>query len=186
MDFKGTLRDYQKSWKDGKGVLSFTVLNIGTDYLQEISGKDLRISVKEWKERRSLNSNAYYWQLVGKIADKMRISKPHCHNLMMRRYGQTEFFDNQIAYTMLPDTDKTQAIMDEMEEAHFAPTSMTREGKDGTRFRAWKLLKPSHRFDTKEMSILIDGIVSDAKELGIETLPEDEIRRMKEQWGVNL
>ena len=186
MDFKGELRDYQKSWKDGKGVLSFTVLNISTEYLQDIAGKDLRITVKQWREKRSLTANAYYWTLVGKIADALHISKPHCHNMMMRRYGQAELFDEQIAYTMLPDTDKTQKIMDEMEEAHFAPTSMTREGKDGVRFRAWKLLKPSHRFDTKEMSVLIDGIVSEAKELGIETATTEEIERMKQTWGVEV
>jgi hypothetical protein len=34
------------------------------------------------------------------------------------------------------------------------------------------------------MSRLIDGTVSEAKELGIETLPEKEIERLKELWKV--
>lgn len=185
MEFKGKFKDFQKSW-DGTGTLSFTVLNISTDYLQDIVDKDLRITVKQWRERRSLNSNNYYWQLLSKIADRLRISKPYCHNMMMRRYGQTEMFDGQIAYTMLPDNDDTQKRMDEMEEAHFAPTAMTREGKDGTRYRAWKLLVPSHRMDSKHMSILIDGIVEEAQQLGIQTLTPDELQRIKDQWGVEL
>jgi hypothetical protein len=32
------------------------------------------------------------------------------------------------------------------------------------------------------MSILIDGIVSEAKELGIDTIPPNEIERLKNLW----
>ena len=91
-------------------------------------------------------------------------------------------FDGQIAYTMLPDTDDTRMRIDEMEECHFAPTSMTRTGKDGVTYRAYKLMKGSHLYDSKEMSALINGTVSDAKELGIETLPPDELERMVNSW----
>ena len=34
------------------------------------------------------------------------------------------------------------------------------------------------------LSVFIDGIVSECKELGIETLPPAELQRMKEMWGV--
>lgn len=182
MDFKGKFKDFTKSW-DGTGILSFTVLNVSTDYLQEIVGKDLRINVKQWRERRSLTANSYYWVLVGQIADALKISKPYCHNLMMRRYGQVEMFGDQIAYTMLPDNEDTQKRMDEMEEAHFAPTSMTKYGKDGVTYRAWKLLVPSHRMDTKHMSILIDGVVSEAHQLGISTMTPDELDRLVKMWS---
>jgi hypothetical protein len=48
----------------------------------------------------------------------------------------------------------------------------------------YKIYRGSHTYDTKEMSLLIDGTVADAKELGIETATPDEIRQMKERWGV--
>jgi len=38
-------------------------------------------------------------------------------------------------------------------------------------------------YDTREMSILIDEIVSQAKELNIETLPPDEVESLKALWG---
>ena len=48
----------------------------------------------------------------------------------------------------------------------------------------WCLLKASHKeYDTREMSILIDEIVSQAKELNIETLPPDEVESLKALWG---
>jgi hypothetical protein len=43
--------------------------------------------------------------------------------------------------------------------------------------------KGSSEFDTKEMSIFIDGIVSEAKELGIQTDTPDQIAKMKALWG---
>lgn len=44
----------------------------------------------------------------------------------------------------------------------------------------------SHTYNTKEMSRLIDGVVTSCNELGIETLPPVELKRMKEQWGVDV
>jgi hypothetical protein len=37
---------------------------------------------------------------------------------------------------------------------------------------------------TSEMSILLDGIISEAKELDIATETPDQIAKMKELWGV--
>ena len=93
-----------------------------------------------------------------------------------------EMFGDQVAYTMLPDTDNVTKAMEQMEEAHFAPTSQVKDGTDGIRYRAWKLLKPSHRYDSREMSILIGGIVSEAEEAGVETLPKHELERMMKSF----
>jgi hypothetical protein len=43
-------------------------------------------------------------------------------------------------------------------------------------------MRGSHTYNTKEMSKLINGTVSEAKEQGIETLDDIEIRRLVEQW----
>lgn len=41
----------------------------------------------------------------------------------------------------------------------------------------------SSTFDTKQMSRLIDNIVQDCKELGIETLTPQQLDALKEEWG---
>jgi hypothetical protein len=46
-------------------------------------------------------------------------------------------------------------------------------------------MRGSHTYDSREMSRLIDGTVSEAKELGIETLSPAELERMKQQWRVS-
>ena len=47
-------------------------------------------------------------------------------------------------------------------------------------------MRGSHTYNTDEMSKLIDGAVSEAKDLDIETLTPNQIREMKERWGVKV
>lgn len=41
----------------------------------------------------------------------------------------------------------------------------------------------SSSYDTFEMSRLIDEIVAEAKDLGIETMPPEELERLIQSWG---
>jgi hypothetical protein len=41
----------------------------------------------------------------------------------------------------------------------------------------------SSGYDTKQMSILIDGLVADAQELGIDTMTPTELAKLKTLWG---
>lgn len=125
--------------------------------------------IKEYKERRSLDANAYYWVLVNKIADKLRTSKEDIHLRMLKEYGQ-------VASVMLPYGTNIKGY------AKYFEKDRTIDVK-GQYFDIYKLYKGSSEMNTKEMSILIDGTVQDAKELGIETLPPYELERIKESWG---
>lgn len=44
------------------------------------------------------------------------------------------------------------------------------------------LFKETHTLDTKEMSKLINGAVSEAQQLGIDTLTPKELEKMEENW----
>ena len=53
-------------------------------------------------------------------------------------------------------------------------------------YRTYMMLKGSSEYDTKEMSHLIDGLVSECKEMGIETLPPEELERMMAAYGKKI
>ena len=147
--------------------------------LMEIPDGEVDIEIKKHREKRSTNANAYFHVLVGKIADKLNISKAKCKNILLGKYGQREILDDgPIILSIYEYID-----MYEREDIHCIPVGHGMvNGKD---FTHWVVLKPSHEYDTKEMSILIDGTVSDAKDLGIETLTPEELKRMEEAWGRN-
>lgn len=144
----------------------------------------MSIKAVKHRKKRSLDANSYYWQLLTKVAESMKLSKPQAHNYFLRQYGQLAIFDGKAAYIVLPDTEETEQTIEQSETYHLKPTSQVKEGKDGVMYRTYMMLRGSSEYDTKEMSVLIDGLVSEAKELGIEVLSPDELERLKEEWRV--
>ena len=148
----------------------------------KLKDSDLDIEIKKHRQRRSLDANAYYWVLITKAAKRLRISNNRVHNLMLRRYGAPEVIDGQVVYLVLPDVDEAEERVLESETYHIRPTSQVKTGKDGKQYRTYIMLKGSSEYDTAEMSRLINGIVDECKEMGIETMPPDQLEALLEGW----
>ena len=138
----------------------------------------LDISIKKATKKRGLTANAYYWSLLGKLAESLKISNSKCHNMMLRRYGVVESFDEKVAFLVLPDTDDAERQVDESDTYHLKPTSQVREGKDGKMYRTYLLMKGSSSFDTAEMARLISGIRDECRNVGIPYETTDEIANL--------
>lgn len=141
-------------------------------------GEEYDISIKK-RGKRSLNANNYHWQLCEQIAKALKVSKYEAHNQLMIDYG-TDWLDEdgKQVYVLMKDNDRYLR----KETEHYRPTDAV-EDRKGTLYRWFVLLLPSHLMDSKQMSELIDGTVSEAQELGIETRTPDEIARMKSLWN---
>lgn len=131
------------------------------------------------REKRSLNSNSYYWKLLSQVADKLRISKSRLHNDMLRHFGQRMEVDGKPVVVYLPDTEESENTAMESDTVHLKQTSKTLEGNNGITYRAYVMLRGSSDYNTAEMSILVSGIVQEAKQLGIETLTPAELEQMR-------
>lgn len=185
MESKGILKSVSKDWVSGKFQITFEVDQDISSSIESMHGKHLRITAKQWKEKRSLDANAYYWVLVTKLAETLHISKPRCHNLMLRRYGQNLTIDGKNAYIRIPDTENAENEALEASEYHIRPTSQVVAGNDGVNYRTYIMMLGSSYYNTAEMSHLIDGLVSECKDMGIETLPPDELERMMYEYEQN-
>ena len=142
-----------------------------------VSCEKLSVVLNKWRKKRSLDANAYYWVLVSKIAEKLRSSKEEIHNLMLARYGQPEKEDDGTAVVI--------SVLDTIDLAKRDDIHVKAIGHGtagGRRFTHYLLLRGSHTYDTKEMSILIDGVVSEAREMGIETMSPEELERLLAAW----
>lgn len=142
-------------------------------------GDEYDLTIKKRYGKRSLNANNYHWVLCGKMAKKLRTSIYQVHNQLLCDYG-TDWLDEdgKHVYVLMKDTDDYLRS----ETMHYRPTSAA-EDRKGTMYRWFVLLLPSHLMDSEQMSHLIDGTVSEAKELGIVTQTPDEIERMKQLWA---
>lgn len=140
--------------------------------------KKYRVEIKRHREKRSQEANAYYWVLIDKMAAALDTSKEEMHNTQLNRYGVIKLDeDGKPEFCMERDGENYLTY----KHNHLYPTDQT-ENRKGVVYRWYIKLKGSSEYDTKEMSRLIDGTVEDAKELGIETLPPDELERMKAAW----
>ena len=130
--------------------------------------KDKRFDIKEHKEKRSLNANNYAWKLITEIANVLRKSKEEVYLEMLKSYGQCEMIS-------IVSSIDVKGYFKYYEEAG-------RSFLNGKEFTHYKIYKGSSDFNTKEMSILIDGIVQEAKQLGIETMTPSQLAESKSLW----
>ena len=131
--------------------------------------KNKKFEVKEYHKKRSLNANAYAWALIGKIADVLRNSKDEIYLEMLKKYGQSEIV------SVLSDINVTGYFK------YFEEIATVR--LQGKNFTHYKVFKGTSEYNTAEMAIFIDGVISEADELGIDTLPPDEVKKIKSLWG---
>ena len=127
--------------------------------------------IDHYRKKRSLNANAYCWKLCTEIANKLRASKDEVYLQMLKRYGQSSIVS--VVEEAVPVFMKSVKYAEEFGKG-------TINGKDFTHI---KVYMGSSEMDSKQFSILLDGIVSECELLSIPTLEDLEIRRLIEEWG---
>ena len=146
------------------------VLKLKTQDRQKV----LDLSVKEHREKRSLDANAYFHVLVGEIARETRSSADEVKIDLVLNYGTIATLDDGTPFKIcLPKGAKP---------FQFYPycrwIGETENGKG-----EWYICyKHTHELNTKEMARLIDGTIAEAKELGIETRTPQQIAEMMSLW----
>ena len=127
--------------------------------------KDKIYEIKEKKEKRSLSQNAYAWKLITEIGNVLRKSKEEIYLNMLKDYGQSQIIS--ILSTVDPN-----GYLKYYEEIGTGIVN-------NKEFTHYKIFKGSSEFDTKEMSIFIDGIIQECNNLGIATLSKEEIASLR-------
>lgn len=131
---------------------------------EELKGQEVDVIIKKHRDRRSLDQNALYWCYVTELAHAMGQSIAWMHNHLLAAYGYPFMVGGKVAMVVLPDDDPTIA---ESETFHVKRTSQVKEGRDGTMFRTYIVMRGSSTYNTQEMSRLIDGAEREAREAGI-------------------
>ena len=167
-------------------VLSDESIAQGKTQAEDLRGKTIDITMGLFSKKRSKTANAYYWELNGKLAKAIGVSKSRMHNILLRRYGVTEVVNGDLVYAMLPDTDEAETQIIESDTYHLKPTSNVREGKDGIDRRGYIFLKGSSQMTADEMAALIDGTVDECKQVGIETMTPRELNELYEMEKRNV
>lgn len=132
-----------------------------------------KYEVKEYKEKRSLDANAYAWVLLGKLQDKLHIPKEEIYRDAIKNIG---------SYEVIPI--KNEAV-EKFRQAWSKKglgwiTETTKSKLDGyTNVLAYY---GSSIYDKKEMTRFIEQIIQECEQLDIETKSKAEIDSLLESW----
>jgi hypothetical protein len=122
--------------------------------------------IKQERPKRSLDANAYFWVLVGKIANVIGNTNDFVYEQAIKDYSKRYYM--QIPKSDLGEKRQTYRFIEIIEET-----------ENSYKIFGWK---GSSKFDTKSMAFLIDGIVYEAKDLDIETMTPAQLTAIKEDW----
>ena len=171
-ELTGKLKGVSFSYETGKPLITVEMneKQSALDMVDALNGVEkLSVKIDKYRQKRSLNANNYAWHLITQIGNKTRASKEDVYLLMLKRYGQSEMFSFKAHIPV-------REYIKYCEEAGESTLN-------GTLFKHFRVYKGSSEFDTKEMSIFLDGIISEAKELGIQTETPEQIAKIKSLWG---
>ena len=136
--------------------------------------KLLTVEISKQKKKRSLDANALLWVLCQKIAEVIHSTKELVYQKFIKEVGQFE---------IVPI--KNEAVERWIEVWNSKGLGWFAEVMEDSKLPGYKKVISyygSSVYDQREMSVLLDEVVSTCKELNIETLPPDEIKALKESW----
>ncbi len=139
--------------------------------------KDKQYEVKEYKQKRSTDANAYFHVLINELARHFNISDKDMKIKINLQYGTIakDSNGNSIGIKIPKGTDITQ---------FYNYAKWFGECEDnGIKFDKYLFYKQTHTLNTKEMSQLINGVVQECQDAGIETKPRADIDSLLKEWN---
>lgn len=169
---RGRLKDLTFGSK-GEQHITVTVTSDFRQSFDDLKDYDINVEIKRYREPRSKNANAYFHVLVNKIAEAQSLGNDEVKRQLVLEYGTLATDETgSVLGAMLP----ASACMDD-----FYPYAKWYKSKvlDGKEYDCYLFYKQTHTLDSKEMARLIDGTITVAKELGLETMTPDQLARLE-------
>ena len=134
----------------------------------------LNVELKKYRQKRSLDANAYMWVLISKIQEILKIPKEEIYRDAIKNIG---------VYEVVPvKNEAVERFMEAWKHNGLGWVCETTKSKlEG--FTNVIAYYGSSTYNTNEMSRLIDLIVQECKQLNIETMTPEQLSILKEEWG---
>jgi hypothetical protein len=124
-----------------------------------------KYEIKEYKEKRTLNQNSYYWKLLNELSRKLKIPPKELHFELIKKSCPFEEY-------LVPAKADLRALEYYEEKRKIK--------KDNKIFKVIRVYLGSSKLDTIEMSILLDNLIEECKLQGIETMTPQELAKLRE------
>lgn len=170
---KARIKDITYS-ETGECLVTFIVSKREKDKIKALSDADADIKISKYKEKRSLDANAYAWVLMSELSSVTGIRTDDIYREYIRNVGGN-------VVTVCAEQDKADRICSDWENNGLGWQAVQFESKIQGCMNI-RLYEGSSSFDTGQMSRLISMIKQDCEEQGIETATPEEIKNMISLW----
>lgn len=173
MDCTGKIVSVNRDWQTNKLNITFQIDEEPTNEINRLGlCEKLNIEVKKYRQKRSLDANATLWLCLGRMADAWEtpIDKWEIYLQMLKRYGK---------YTYIcVSPEAVEAVKEQWRECEVVGEGEI-NGKPTIQMLCYF---GSSTYNTKEFSKLLDGVISEMKEMELDTPTSEEMKRALELW----
>lgn len=161
---KTRISNLEVDFTTDKGLVVLEVDKYQLKNLETLKDKELDVTIKEYKQPRGNQSNSYMWVILQEMADILNTTKEELYKKYVKDKGLFRIIklNNSAVDTMTK-------IWNERGLGWF--TEVSNKDEENTEL---VLYYGTSSYDTKQMSVFIEYIVQDAKELGIDTSTLEE------------
>ena len=171
MNTTGNIIALSKDWVTNKLLINLKVDDCPAEEIQALAQcEKLSIEIKKYSKKRSLNANNLLWACIGEIASVLRADKWDIYLQMLKRYGKYTYI---CVKPSVVDAVKAQwrecEVLGEMEV-------------NGQKAVQMLCYFGSSTYTTQEFSVLLDGVISEMREMGLQPPPTEDMKRALETW----
>ena len=171
MEFTGNLINITTDWNTGKMQVTFSIdqTSVVND-LQKMKDSKLTIKALLSRKKRSLDANAMMWACLKDIADALNTDKWDVYLQMLKRYGK---------FTYIVVKEKAvEAVKEQWRECEVVG-NIEINGQPAVQMLCYF---GSSTYDTKEFSVLLNGIISEMREMGLHPPANEEMKKALDRW----
>ena len=148
---------------------SETALEKLEDYIAK--GKTLTVEIKLKRARRSLDANACMWAMLRDMATVLHTTDKELYLVELQKYGVCD-------YISCPEE-----AVDRIKMVYRLVVERGNTWVNGYKMKVLQVFPGSSTYNTKEFSVLLDGVISDAKELGVDYISPADRDLILKEWG---
>lgn len=177
MQTTAKITSFNKDLKTGKAIITLILDIKELEEIEKLSKiEKLAITIKKFFKKRSNNANNYFWKLLSEYAEQKEVDTIEEYKERVKRLG---IF--RVSRVESKDVETYKKSWENWGTAWFCEVYDT-EYLENIEFKILHLYYGSSSFNSKQMSRLINDLVEDCKEVGIETKTDEEINSLLRSW----
>lgn len=169
MQIRARLKGASRDWDTGRWNITLELTEGNINELDKLKDKDLAADIKIYRKHRSKSANGMLWALIGQIAEALHADKWDVYLSEIKKHGKFVLIE-----TIPEAVEDIKKQWREVED--IGPHTV-----NGTEMRQLLCYFGSSTYNTKEFSVLLDDVIEDIKELGLEAPTSEDMRRALEE-----